>query len=719
VRARRAGPPAGAVPRPVARWVLLLALVVGLAASLAVHGLLRSTAPGRPVGPPVLAAGDVPGPLADIGTGTLRSAPGVPDTVGIALVDTGSRSAAASISAWRDVAEVLDRHGAAATWFVTGRTVLDRADAVAAVRVDGHEIGVTGFSGRDPAALAPWNLRVELASAQAALAARIGITTPLLLVPSSATLDTIDRPAVDAARAAADQGYALVVGRRPQDARPGDVAVIPLDERGAVRLEELLARLPATGARAGRVSEAAGVDPATVNAPVGFGPWATARVVTGAIRVADGVTAGVGWLFLPLALLMTARAVVAAALALVHAIGRPPRRRWTGPVTVVVPAYNEAAGIEAALRSLVASDWDHGLWVVVVDDGSTDATAEIVARLGLPRVYLVRQANQGKPAALNAGLAAARTEVVVMVDGDTLFEPGTIAELVAPFSDPRVGAASGNAKVLDRASLLGRWQHIEYVMGFNLDRRLLATLGAITTVPGAVGAFRTAALREAGGVSGDTLAEDTDVTIAVQRAGWRVVHQDQAVAWTEAPSSVGDLWRQRYRWCYGTLQAVWKHRRAAVQGRAIGLVGLPYALLFQVVVALLGPIVDVAALYGLVTGRAREVGAAWLGFTAAQLLLAVFAFRLDREPLRPLWAVPLQQVAYRQLMYLVVVQSVAAALAGTRLRWHKLRRRGLSAVPGGVSPGSSPGPRRSEEPGPAPARRARAARRPGMTAAPR
>jgi hypothetical protein len=134
---------------------------------------------------------------------------------------------------------------------------------------------------------------------------------------------------------------------------------------------------------------------------------------------------------------------------------------------------------------------------------------------------------------------------------------------------------------------------------------------------------------------------------------------------------------------------VWKHRRAVVEGRSIGLIGLPYALMFQVAVALMGPVVDVAALYGLATARAGDVVGAWVGFTLVQVLLAAFALRLDGESLRPLWAVPLQQVVYRQLMYVVVIQSVAAALAGTRLRWHKLRRLGLA---GGPSParGSSP-----------------------------
>ncbi len=676
--------------RPVTRWVLLATLLVGIMASLALHGLLGSTTGGRQVGPPVLAEIAALGPVLELGDGSVRSAPGTPDAVGIALVDAGSdhvRTGAAAI---------LAHHGATATWFVSGRTLLDDPGAVAAVRDRGDEVGVTGFSGADLAALPAWRVRVELSTTQAALAASEGITTPLMLLPSSATRASVDRAAVATARTAARQGYSLVVGAEPEVVAGGDVAVIALDRSAPARLDALLTRLASQGIRPVRVSEAAGIDPATVNTPVATPTRLNAVAVTAALRSADLVTAGVDLLFVPLAVLMGARAVVAMALAARHA--RYARRRrwsavpWTGPVTVIVPAYNEAAGIAASLRSLIASDWPHGLSVIVVDDGSTDGTPDIVARLGLRRTYLLRQVNQGKPAALNAGLAVAGTEVVVMVDGDTVFEPSTIAELVAPFADPRVGATSGNAKVANRGSLLGRWQHIEYVMGFNLDRRLLASLGTIVTIPGAVGAFRAAALRDVRGISDDTIAEDTDVTIALQRAGWRVAYQDRAVAWTEAPSSLGDLWRQRYRWCYGTMQAVWKHRRAVVEGRSIGIVGLPYALVFQVIVALLAPVVDVAALYGLLTSQAPAVVGAWVAFTAVQVALAAFALRLDRESLRPLWAVPLQQIAYRQLMYLVVIQSVATALAGTRLRWQKLRRLGIAGPPAGVTNRGVPAP---------------------------
>jgi GT2 family glycosyltransferase len=671
-RARR--PDVGA-SRPLARWLVVAALVVGLAASLTLHGLLERASAGRAVGAPVLADATGLGPALGVGPVSRRSAPAASGGVGVALVDGGS------MQAWRAAEEVLERHGARATWFVTGRTVLDHPAGVRRARVGGGEVGVTGFSGRDLAALPAWRARIELSSTQAVLASRLGVTSPLLLVPSSAIREQVDAAALATARTAGANGYLLVAGAEPAHAGPGDVAVVPLDRQGPERLDALLVRLAAEGIPAVPVSEAAGIDPATANPGAAAPARANATVITAAIRSADAVTAALGMLFLPLTALMALRAVVAVVLAVRHARRRAPEPTWTGPVTVVVPAYNEATGIADVLRSIVDSLWPHGLEVIVVDDGSTDGTGRIVERLALPGVRLLRRANGGKPAALDSGLAVTRTEVVVMVDGDTVFQPDTVARLVAPFADARVGAASGNVKVGNRRSLLGRWQHIEYVMGFNLDRRLLASLGAIVTVPGAVGAFRTTALHAIGGVSDDTIAEDTDLTIAIQRAGWRVTYQDDAIAWTEAPSTVGDLWRQRYRWCYGTLQAVWKHRRALVERRSIGWLGLPYALVFQVAVALLGPLVDVAALYGLATSQARSVAAAWLGFSAAQLALAAVAFRLDGERLRLLWAAPLQQLAYRQLMYLVVIQSVAAALAGTRLRWHQLRRTGLVAVP--------------------------------------
>jgi cellulose synthase/poly-beta-1,6-N-acetylglucosamine synthase-like glycosyltransferase len=215
-------------------------------------------------------------------------------------------------------------------------------------------------------------------------------------------------------------------------------------------------------------------------------------------------------------------------------------------------------------------------------------------------------------------------------------------------------------------------------MGFNLDRRLYDVLQCMPTVPGAIGAFRRRALLEIGGISSATLAEDTDITIAIGRHGWHVVYAESARAWTEAPATLSALWRQRYRWSYGTLQAVWKHRAALVrpgEGR-IGRRGIPYLLLFQVALPMLAPLIDLFAIYGLIFLDPLPVLAYWAAFNLLQLALAAYAFRMDGESLWPLWRMPLQQFVYRQLMYMVVIESVISAMLGIRVRWQHIERRG-------------------------------------------
>jgi cellulose synthase/poly-beta-1,6-N-acetylglucosamine synthase-like glycosyltransferase len=274
------------------------------------------------------------------------------------------------------------------------------------------------------------------------------------------------------------------------------------------------------------------------------------------------------------------------------------------------------------------------------------------------------------------------SSIVIMVDADTVFEPDAVYRLVQPLANPAVGAVSGNTKVGNRHRLLGRWQHIEYVVGFNLDRRMLEVLECMPTVPGAIGAFRREALIDVGGVSEDTLAEDTDLTMAMWRAGWRVVYEESAIAWTEVPTSLRQLWRQRYRWCYGTLQALWKHRRALVErgpaGR-FGRRGLTYLTLFQVALPLFAPVIDLFVLYGVLFRDPVQAGAVWLGFLSLEMFCAGYALRLDGEPRRALWAMPFQLFAYRQLMYLVVLQSVFALVIGSRLRWQRMHHHGTAA----------------------------------------
>jgi cellulose synthase/poly-beta-1,6-N-acetylglucosamine synthase-like glycosyltransferase len=184
-----------------------------------------------------------------------------------------------------------------------------------------------------------------------------------------------------------------------------------------------------------------------------------------------------------------------------------------------------------------------------------------------------------------------------------------------------------------------------------------------------------------GGVSDDTLAEDTDLTMALWRAGWRVVYEESAIAWTEVPASLGQLWRQRYRWCYGTLQSMWKHRRATLELGAAGRFGrrgLTYLALFQITLPLFAPVVDVYFLYGVFFRDPTKAVGVWLAFMTIQMITAAYALRLDNERMRELWVLPLQLFVYRQLLYLVIIQSVVTAMLGNRLTWQRMRRAGTA-----------------------------------------
>ena len=166
------------------------------------------------------------------------------------------------------------------------------------------------------------------------------------------------------------------------------------------------------------------------------------------------------------------------------------------------------------------------------------------------------------------------------------------------------------------------------------------------------------------------------------RSPWRVVYAPRAIAWTEAPSSLRQLWRQRYRWSYGTMQAMWKHRRAVTEHGQSGRFGrycLTYLALFHVLLPLIAPVVDVFSVYGLIFLNPVKVIGFWTGFVLLQVIAGGYALRLDGERLQSLWLLPLQQVVYRQLMYLVTIQSVITALLGTRQPWQVIRRAGVFA----------------------------------------
>jgi cellulose synthase/poly-beta-1,6-N-acetylglucosamine synthase-like glycosyltransferase/peptidoglycan/xylan/chitin deacetylase (PgdA/CDA1 family) len=604
------------------------------------------------------------------------------------------------------VAAELRAQGIRATFFEIGSQAARYPNLVRDLVRDGDEIGNHTFTHVPLSAVPAWQAGMQIDLTEAALAGITGHYTRLVRPPYSSTPDAVTlRDERALARLAGRRYYIVLANFDSKDwERPGLAAIIShatppgrtggivmLHDGGGDRsqtvaaLRRLIPRLRARGFRFVTVSQLAGLAPGVADPPAASWPRGRGTLFVFSVDVAYALTVVFSVILLAIGALVLARAVLLFALATRHA--RLTRTRAAGDhfpsVVIVVPAYNEAVVIERCVRSLAASEYPN-FEVVVVDDGSTDRTAEIVGDMALDNVRLVRQDNAGKAAALNAGVEQTDSEIVVMVDADTLFEAATLRRLVRSFADPTVAAVSGNTKVGNRRGLLGKWQHIEYVIGFNLDRRMYDVLQCTPTVPGAAGAFRRGVLAEIGGVPGDTLAEDTDLTLAIGRTGGRVVYAEDARAWTEAPSSLGALWRQRYRWSFGTMQAVFKHRGALVsrdpRQRRIGRRALPYMLLFQIALPTVSPMIDLFAVYGLVFTGAIRTLIVWGAFNLLQLAVAAFAFRLDCESMRPLWALPLQQFVYRQLMYLVIIESTVSALQGARSGWRHLPRTGEVTV---------------------------------------
>lgn len=405
------------------------------------------------------------------------------------------------------------------------------------------------------------------------------------------------------------------------------------------------------------------------------------------------------WLFIIGIVLGISRIVVIGALALAQYLRARKRaathagEAYEPMVSVIVPAYNEEKVIVKTIESLLASDYPN-FEIIVVDDGSTDRTVDVVRErfVSESRVRLFPKENGGKAEALNYGLHHAGGEVIVALDADTIFRPETIGAVAHRFSDPAIGAVAGNAKVGNRINIVTRWQALEYITSQNMDRRAFASLNCITVVPGAVGAWRKELLETAGGFSSDTLAEDQDLTLRIRRLGYKIGYSERALAWTEAPDTLKALAKQRFRWAYGTLQCMWKHKGAIFRPRygTLAFIAMPNVWVFQILFPLISPVMDLMLLWTLSMAiyqrwshadqytitNLRQILFYYALFLAVDLLAATFAFLLEkREQWNLLWWLFLQRFCYRQVMYYVMLKSVAVAFRGAIVGWGKLERK--------------------------------------------
>jgi cellulose synthase/poly-beta-1,6-N-acetylglucosamine synthase-like glycosyltransferase/spore germination protein YaaH/peptidoglycan/xylan/chitin deacetylase (PgdA/CDA1 family) len=625
------------------------------------------------------------------------------------------------------VLDILKRHNIKASFFMIGANVAAYPDLVQRVFAEGHEIGNHSFTHPNMMHASPERVRLELVACQRALEAVLGRSVTLFRPPFNADSEPRSYGEIMPVAVANDMGYVTAgetidpldwdtehenadgsIHYLTADDIVGSVMshlslghAILLHDAGGNRaatvaaLDPLITKLEQKGYRFATMGELAGLGRDQTMPVISASDRPLARVDEVAFTVQRIFSEIVFWGFSTAIVLGLMRIALMISLAIRKPLA-PPAAPAEKAVTVLIAAYNEEPVIERTIDSILASK-DVAVQILVVDDGSVDGTADVVTRaFGKDsRVTLLRKANGGKASALNMALAQAATPIVIGVDADTQLDPDAIANLLRWFADAKVGAVAGNVKVGNRDHLVTRWQSLEYVVSQNVDRRALARLNAITVVPGAIGAWRVEALRAAGGFRSDTLAEDMDLTWRLRIAGWVIANEVDARAYTEAPSSLSGLTKQRFRWTFGTLQCLWKHRRAVFHYGWFGKLALPSLWLFQIAAQMLAPLVDLQLLLALISRVSGWIGSLshtditpgsdpmlwviigiYVAFLALELAAGYIAYALDGEDKRDLWLLPTQRVVYRQIMYWVAVRAVIRALGGLSHGWGKLKRSG-------------------------------------------
>ena len=620
-----------------------------------------------------------------------------------------------------EILDILQKAGVKATFFVIGANAEKNPELLRRLYAEGHDIGNHTFTHPNIADISLTQLGLEVSATQRLFESVLGRQTHLFRSPYGEDSEPETQDQVRPLESLGKQGYVFVgMHIDPSDwSRPGVDAIVnetlrqaQSDEGNVILLHDgggdrsqtvaalprIIEALQAKGYRFASVSDLLGQTRDTIMPEVkGENPLVALGKRIGFFLL-FAWSAGLQWLFVIGTLLGLARLCLLVILAVTEKA--KGRRRPAADqaldfsVAVVVPAYNEDKVVLQTVQSLLACQHPAAFEIIVVDDGSSDNTYALLreAFAGEKLVTVVTQPNSGKPAALNHGISLTKADIVITLDADTVFTRDTIVRLAAWFADPRIGAVAGNAKVGNRINFLTRCQALEYVTSQNLDRRALTILDSVTVVPGAVGAWRRAVLEAAGGFSDDTLAEDADLTIRIERMGHVVAYEERAVALTEAPDTMRGFLRQRFRWMFGTLQVAWKHKDALLRPRygLLGFCGLPNIWVYQIFFQLISPIMDLWLAYTcLVSGimwmwhpsswtpdALLKVAFYYALFMFADIMAGVIAFLLERnEDKRLLAWLVLQRFFYRQLMYVVALRTFLASLRGREMGWSKLERK--------------------------------------------
>ena len=631
------------------------------------------------------------------------------------------------------ILDVLRDKGVKGTFLMIGVDAAENVGIMKRVVREGHEIGNHTWSHPNISEISNQQLDLELKLTERLFASKLGIQ-PLYFRPP---YDIDEEPDTDDQAAPAERiqqaGYTIVGNKLDTDdwnqhprRTPQEItqtiltqletmkvkpqfrgSIILLHDGGGDRsatvaaLPILIDTLRANGYTIVPVSALMGKTTAQVMPPLSFKQYLRALPDSLAFTGMAFIGKFIVMVFFLGDILMSARLLLVGILAIIDRLRRPHRQASPGfnpRVAVLIPAYNEEKVIVRTIRSVLNSDYLN-LHIIVIDDGSNDRTFEVAreaykAEIAAGRVQVLTKVNGGKAAALNYALDRLSEEIYVGIDADTVIAPDAISKLIPHFEDPLIGAVAGNAKVGNRVNLWTRWQALEYITSQNFERRALDLFNVVTVVPGAIGAWRTAPVKEIGGYPVNTVAEDADLTMGLLEHKFKVVYEDRSLAFTEAPIDAKGLMRQRFRWSFGILQAVWKHRLAFVRNKAMGYFALPNILIFQMLLPLVSPFIDVMFLAGIVhffvdryfhpeaasAASFEKLLAYFVAFLLIDFITSSVAFSLERRhPANKgdgwlLFHIWLQRFAYRQVFSIVLFKTLKRAIDGKPFNWEKLDR---------------------------------------------
>jgi len=630
------------------------------------------------------------------------------------------------------ILDVLKKYNVKAAFMVIGEQGLENTGLLKRYVREGHEIGNHTFTHPNISEISPRQVEIELNSTERLFAAKLGLESLYFRPPYSIDQEPDTNDQAAPADRIQQMGYTIIGNKidtddwnehprkSPQEITNNVLAqleemkdrqefrgsIILMHDGGGNRsatvaaLPLLITTLRAKGYEFVPVSELMGKTTAEVMPPIAPKMRWQARVDSVAFFFFSFFGHFVVYVFFLGDVLMSARLILIGIFALIDRL----RKRHTPPgvyeprVAVLIPAYNEEKVIVRTIRSVLNSDYKN-IHIIVIDDGSKDRTFD-VAREAFPkeiaegRLAVLTKPNAGKAEALNFGLQNLEEEIYVGIDADTVIAQDAISKLVPHFANPQIGAVAGNAKVGNRVNLWTRWQALEYITSQNFERRALDLFNVVTVVPGAIGAWRTAAVLKGGCYPINTVAEDADLTMNLLEQGYKVIYEDRALAFTEAPVNVTGLMRQRFRWSFGTLQAVFKHKHAFLTNAAMGLFALPNIVIFQMLLPLVSPFIDLMFVAGVIhyfidkhfhpeaasTASFEKLLVYFLSFLIIDFITSALAFSLERRhPANKgdgwlLFHIWLQRFSYRQVFSVVLFKTVKRAIDGRPFNWDKLER---------------------------------------------